>query len=224
MSSLSSLQRVTNDIALCEQSSDHKVKREHYFIVKIELLDESKDMSDFAKKDIIAKHTMGENVVCVYVYRNTIYILFSSTDTKPHYLDGSHQDLCSHYASNASIFMKCHTRCNVIEFESRTKILIYFQTKVFENTKNSIRRLSKITIDKKETSSLTRKELIEALEKRSSIKWDQAQPADRFGIFYKYQVFPDGTRKFSTISEVFDTKSMDKYSSYIFGVVIVRGV
>lgn len=214
---LSSLQRISNDMTLCEEDSDHKVKPENYYIVRIELLDDEGDLCEFAKKDIMAKHVMGFPVLCAYVYYGTAYILFSSTDSKPHYLEGSHHALCSHYASNASIYTGYQTKCGVIEFNSRTKILIYFQMKVFDNMKASMRFLSNITIDKKESATLTQKELVDTLEKRASVKWESALPSERFGTFYKYHVLANGTKKFSTLSELFDVKNMDKYTSYIFG-------
>jgi len=214
--SLSSLQRLSNDMLLCEHNSDHKVKPENYYVVRIELLDDSGDLTEFAKKDIIAKHTMGEAIMCAYVYYNTAYILYSSTDTKPHYLSGSHHELCSHYASNSTMFTGYRSRCSIIEFESRTKILVYFQTKVFENMKKSIIYLSNVSIDKKEVEMLTQKELIAALEKRAAVKWEEASTGERFGTFYKFHVLPNGSKKFSTISELFDAKNMDKYTSYLF--------
>jgi hypothetical protein len=211
------MQRVANDMVSCEHDSDHKVKSENYYIVRLELLDDTLDLSEFAKKDIMAKHIMGEAIMCAYVYYNTAYILFSSTDTKLHYLGGSHHELCSHYASNATKFTGSQTRCNIIEFDSRTKILVYFQTKVFENMRASVKYLSNVTIDKKEASTLTQQELIDALEKRTAVKWADTPSSERFGIFYKYHVLANGTRKFSIMSEQFDAKHMDKYHSYLFG-------
>lgn len=217
MATLSSFQRIKNDMSLCEQSSDHKVRQENYFVVRIESHDVNTDMSEFAKRDIIAKTILGTSVICAYTYYNVSYILFSSTNGTPHYLDGSHHEICSHYASNATLFTKNHVRCSIIEFESRIKILVYFQMKVFENMKTSILYLSDVTIDKKEVLTLTQNELIAVLEKRASVIWNATPSAKRFGTFYKYYVLPNGGKKLSILSEIIDESNLDKYNSYLFG-------
>lgn len=215
MSTLSSIQRVFNDIILTEQNSNHKVVPENYFVVRVEILKDDIDMTEFAKKDLVAKKILRTSVLCGYVYKNVYTVLFSSTEDN-HYLDGSHHELCSHYASNAAIFTKSQARCTITELESRTKVLIYFQTKIFENMKTSIIKLSNISIDKKDTSNLTQKELIEMLEKKASINWEDISCSEKYGTFYKYVLLQDGTKKFSLLTEYLDMKNIEKYNTYIF--------
>lgn len=215
---LSSSQRVLNDISSYEDSSDHKVSKQNYYIVRLELHDDTKDITEFAKKDVVAKYAMNQSVICAYVYFNTAYILFSSVDdTVDHYLHGSHQALCSHYASNAALYHGCHVTCNIIELTSRTKVLVYLQTKVFENTKKSLRKLSNITISKKETFQLTQSELIDMLEKRAAVKWQDSAPNIRYGSFYKYEIDNKGVKKFSVLSDQLNAKTIEKCSMYLFG-------
>lgn len=214
MATLSSFQRIINDVNVIQDSSDHKVKNENYFIVKIELHNKDVDMTDFVKKDLIAKHILNTSVICGYVYRNTAYIIYSSIENAHHYLNGSHHAICSHYASNAAINTRSQAICSIIEFESRTKLLVYFQIKIFENTKDFIYRVSNNNIVNNDIIELTQDELIQKLEKLN-IFWDQISSSEKYGSFYKFYV-ENGTKKFLTLSERWDSKNMDKYKTYFF--------
>lgn len=212
---LSSYQRLMNDIRACEENSDKKINSDVYFIVKLSLLNEDIDITSFIKKDLVAKNIMNVEALSAYVYRNTAYILFSSVEGT-HYLDGSHHALCSHYASNATEYHGCHAISKVIELDNRDKVSIYLQAMVTENMKETIRRVSNITVSKKETTALTHAELINLLEQKTNIKWDETPTAQKYGIFYKLCVGKDGTKKFSTLSEIINSKSIEKLNDFLF--------
>ncbi len=217
MSTLSSSQKVLNDISVCEDASDHRVDPQKYYIVRIYALDTTINLIDFAKKDLHAKYIMGVNIVCAYVYRNIVYLLFSSVEPPAdHYLQGSHHQLCSHYASNTTKVMGSPVVCNIIEFDSRTKILVYFQTKVFQNMKATLVRLAGKHINKKDITTLTQLELVNLLEQKTNVKWDSLTPTERYGTFYKFFIDADNTKKFSAISNFIDTERLPQLQTYLF--------
>lgn len=216
MSRFSSSKRLQNDIATHEENSDRRIVSDMYYIIFIELSDEQKNTSDTSSVVKTWLATRNEHrALAAYVYKNELYLLFSSVEGKEHYLKGSHQALCSEYASIATLQFGCKVSVRIIEIESRTRILVYFQTKIFENTKKSVICLSKNSITKKEVSQLTLGEVVQILQERSSVIWDKISPTERFGIFYKYSI-ESGKEKFITMSEMINIQDMDKYTSYFF--------
>ena len=215
MSKFSSSRRLQNDIAVHEENSDHRIPPDMYYVLFIEISGDASAISVAHTVKGWLKNKKEHQILVAYVYKNEIYLLFSSIEDGEHYLKGSHQALCSEYASLAA--MEFHSKINVriIELESRTKILVYFQTKIFENAKRSAQLLSKTTLSKKEINQLTFGEIITALQERASIKWDEILPGERFGTFYKY-VVKDNKEKFSTLAEMIDMQDVSKYTSYLF--------
>jgi hypothetical protein len=215
MSKISSSKRLQNDIAVHEENSDRRIPSDMYYVLLVEIADEvsGNSVSNVVKGWL--KNKKEHPILVAYVYRNSIGLLFSSVEDREHYLKGSHQALCSEYASLAAIEFQTKINVRIIELESRTKILVYFQTKVFENSKRSAQLLSKTTLSKKEINQLTFGEIINALEERASVKWDEISAGERFGTFYKY-VARDGKEKFSTLAEPIDMQEIGKYTSYLF--------
>ena len=216
MSKYSSSKRLQNDIAPPEETSDRHISHDMYYIVTIELSEEPKStaiVSGMVKGWLMTRKE--HQALVAYVYRNEIYLVFSSVEDTGHYLKGSHQALCSEYASLAALQFGCKVNVKIIEIESRTRILIYFQTKIFENAKKSALGLSKNSITKKQIGQLTLGEIIQALRDRASVVWDKISPAERFGMLYKYLIVGD-KEKFVTMAEMINIQEMDKYTSYFF--------
>lgn len=209
MSSFSSSKRLLNDIALCEENSDRKIPSEMYYVVYIQV-EEEKDVTPTAKNILKI-----ENALIAYVYQNEIYLLFSSVEKQEHNLKGSHQRLCSKYASKISMETMSPTLVKIVELESRTMVTIYFQTKIFENAKRSAHALSNNKITKKEINQFTFGEIVPLLEKRAEVVWTNVPSNERFGTFYKY-VKTAKSEKFVTIAELINIKDFEKYTSYFF--------
>jgi hypothetical protein len=205
-----------NDVVLYEENSDRKIPSDSYYVVVLKALNLTTDLTDFTKMMLKKKYVDQEfTLVCAYVYLNECHILFSSVEDRSHEFGGSQQAICSDYVSTCVMHTSDKIICNIVEFESRSKIIVYFQTKVFENTKKSVVRLSKVSISKKESNNLTKAELVKALEERAAIKWDNTPSSDRYGTFYKYVTIKN-QGKYITISEPIDGQSMDKFTSYFF--------
>ncbi len=225
---LSAAQKIQNDMTDYESKSDHKVATDKYFIVKIECLNDSVDLTEFVKKDLRAKNLLRTSIICGYVYYNVAYILYSSVDVADvHFLNGSHQELCSHYASNSAMYNHSQTRCSLVEFDSRTKVLIYFQTKIYENMKTSLTYHSDGFVTATEATNLSFQEAIDKFNSgvnigtTTSVEWENLEPYERYGSFYKLVNTPISTsagadKKFVILSEPFDSHGLNKYTSYLF--------
>lgn len=208
----SSSKRLQNDIENYESSSDKKIASNMYYIVYVRLENEREGPS-LVKKLIKTKFDNDEMPLVAYTYSNDVYFLFSSLEnSKEHFMNGSHHKICSYYASTIARERDMNVSCSIIELDSRTKILIYFQTKVYENARKTTIKLLKGKSDLEKMSFF---ELMDIL-KTKSINWDDLTANEKFGVFYKYLVSDSGKGKLSTLSELFDLRNKDKYTSYLF--------
>jgi hypothetical protein len=212
----SSTQRLRNDINECEDSSDRKIPADSYYVVKI-VLDGDVDralvvttVKELARKNF---DTDGRPLVA-YTYGVSCYLLFSSLEGTQHFLGGSHHAIISFYASYFAKATGHNARCSIVELDSRTRILIYFQSKIYENGKLTVRaHLSDVS--EREFATLTFTESIKLLAKRSSIRWEDLAPSERYGTFYKL-VSSNGKDRFAVMSEMIDIRDQNRYISYLF--------
>lgn len=208
----SSTRRIQNDMTFYEDSSDRKIASNLYYTVRIICKGdiESEKIRTTAKS--LAKTIAGDDgkPLAVYCYDKEMYLLFSSLEkNSSHHLNGSHHGICSFYASKLSQELKSDTVCSIVELDSRTKVIVYFQTKIYENVKRKLLKMSK-TLQKKDLEALTFSEMVKDVP-----NWEDVPVHDRFGVFYKH-VTISGKDKYSVLSEMVDLKTMDKYVSYLF--------
>lgn len=207
----SSTRRIQNDVSFYEESSDHKISPNFYYVVRVGLkVDTSEKIRNVAK--IMAKTVAGDDgkPLVVYTCDTEIYMLFSSLEkNETHHLKGSHHALCSFYSSMLSREHQCDVLCSIIEMDSRTKVIVYFQTKIYENAKRSLLKMTKKLL-KKDADTLTFSEMTKGVP-----AWETTPAVDKFGVFYKHHSVGD-KEKYSTMSELVDLKNMDKYMSYLF--------
>jgi len=206
---LSSAKALQNKVSSIEEESDRKIPRDFYYIVWLRT---DKPVSDLIKK-LIKKNYENDNLpLIIYSYASEFCLLFSSLENEEHFMKGSHQKICSYFASLASRLLDTLVICSIVEFDSKPKILIYFQTKIYENAKKSVLENSNGKIATKDIQNGTLYESIEIL-KSNSIFWEKIEPHKRFGTIYKYKT---DTKKLSALSELMDVRNMDKYTSYYF--------
>lgn len=214
----SSSKRLQNDVLNYESASDRKIEKNMYYIVCILL--ENKTSGPPLIKKLIKQNFEGDNLPLVgYIYFDYIYLLFSSLEDTDgeHFNDGSHHKICSYFSSTIARSQNMNVKCSIVELDSRMKVLVYFQTKIYENAKESIFSLLG-NVKKKEFDTLSMFEMIERLKKKS-ISWDDIPSIERFGTFYKYVPSLDSKNggKLSTLSELLDIREIEKYNSYLFG-------
>jgi hypothetical protein len=210
--SSSSTRRVHNDIAECESNSDKFVDPNSYYVVKVIFEDSTVNTTDIAKKTVNATEPA---TLVTYSFGNELYILFSSIECGSHFLNGSHHGLCSHYTSEFVIEKGCKVSCSVVEIESRSKVLVYFQTKVYDAAKKAAFSAGKGKLTKKDISQLSITDISELL-KKAGVVWDDLDNKTKYGCFYK-KIGSDGKYKLSTLSESISLRDADKYLNYFFG-------
>ena len=212
----SSSKRLQNDVLSYETASDRKIASNMYYIVCIHLESDSEGPS-LVKKLIREDFEEDGTPLAAYTYFNDVYLVFSSLEDTAgeHYLGGSHHKICSYFASTISRSKDMDVVCSIVELDSRTKVIVYFQTKIYENAKNSIFSRLKGKIKRKEFDSLSMFEMLELLKKKS-ITWTDIPPIERFGMFYKYVQGEEGKGKLSTLSELIDIREIGKYTAYLF--------
>ncbi|HMP28085.1 MAG TPA: hypothetical protein PKD85_00710, partial [Saprospiraceae bacterium] len=153
----SSAIKLHNDVLSYEKLSDKFVPPESYYVIKLHI--NSTTITKKAAK-IILKEEAGNKFDCetplaAYMFQNDLYILFSSLEDKEHYLKGSHQKICSNMVSKYALKYKCDIECSVIELDARIKVLVYFQTKIYEGSKYYAWQLLKKTKSEQEVNDLT---------------------------------------------------------------------
>ena len=208
-----SSQKIYNTILEKEINSDKKIEKCFYYIIHLyiqNITKESKPLTEIIK--FFLNERPNHVPIIGYLYNKDIYLLFSSVEeNKEHYKNGSHQAICSEYTSLLSVEYGCMINCSIIEFENRIQIITYFQCKIHENTKQTIIKLSKNTITKKDIQSFTLQELIKILKDKCKIEWDTISLSKKFGTFYKYE-----KDKLKLLSESIDIRNIDKYQKFFF--------
>ncbi|HET8689064.1 MAG TPA: hypothetical protein VFM18_20835 [Methanosarcina sp.] len=200
---LSSSQRVKNDLSSKECSSDKFIPPDSYFIIKVEL---DKEYPEFEKvvKNFLKTHPSSPLVA--WCQKLGCSFLYSSTDSE-HYLRGSHQEIISEITCEFCLEIGQHIKTRIIELETRTRCIIYFQTKIREYERL---QMTKKSLKQKDVETLTRSELLEKLEEKG-VNWETIDGNFKYGTFFKLAGGKIVTM-IDSIGEVDDPK----YSSYFF--------
>lgn len=208
---MSSERKIFTEIAECEENSDRKIPASMYYVVKVrsDREDSCELLTSIGKKWL---RKLDPPPLILYVFRSEAYLLFSSRDEEEeHYAKGSHQALCSKYSATlARKKIPGTIRCSIVEFETRTQILTYFQYKVFEYTKVALGLASEGQIS---CARVPLSEGLEMLESTSPGQWDKLSDGDKYGTFYKYV-----DRRYQTLSEPIDIRESARYLTFLFGV------
>lgn len=200
---LSSSQRIKNDVNSHEVSSDKYISNECYYVVRIELEKEVDTLEKFVK-NLLKTHP--SHPILGWCQKSTCTFLFSSVDEE-HYMKGSHHSIISEFVSLFCLEYESKAKSRIIELESRTRVLVYFQTKIVENENSE---MMKYSIKQKDIDSLTRTELVEKLKEKNT-NWETIPSAEKFGTFFKYS-----SGKFLVMSEAMITLDNPVYTSYFF--------
>jgi hypothetical protein len=181
--------------------------------------DEEKELHSIAQ-ELLSLNSEHQPLV-TYAHDNEVLILFSClADGEKHYLNGSHQLLCSEYCS--IFYNNLHSRgiskviCRTIEFSTQTKVFAYFSWVVYQCTLATIISLSKKQIKEKDTNSFPITELVDKLETKCNVKWSKVDNSDKYGTFYKLKK-KKSRLYISSMSEAFDARDDRKYITYLFG-------
>ena len=133
-----------------------------------------------------------------------------------HLFNGSHHAICSYFASAAALAKKTMVQVSIVELESRTRVMVYFQTKTHQASQECMIELSDGRITAKNIGSLTHTECVELLKKKFKVEWDEICAKKRFGTFYKYIVVSEDEETYQGLSEMINLQNIERYSSYFF--------
>lgn len=223
----SSAKKLQNDVTQYEIDSDRKIKAESYYIVHLKISNDSGsdtaeiDSLEIVKNYIRKTYENDGSPLVAYVHEHDVYFLFSSVENvSAHFKNGSHHGICSFFASSVSRSMDVDVDCSLVEFDSRTKILVYFQMKIYENTRRKAMELVK-TGEKSDAtgstdmSEISIGEILETMSQNSQKKWAKLKQPEKHGSFYKYKK-QDGKHKLVALSELIDLRQTAKYMDYLF--------
>ena len=148
---MSSMKRLQNDITIHEDNSDRRIPNSSYYIILLQSDSDAADTITLVKKllrvstptGIVTSTPDRKAPLCAYVYKNIIYLLFSSVEEGEHYLSGNHHAVCSKYTSLSVLELGCEVSTKIIELETRTKVLVYLYGKECEHMKQTVVGLSK---------------------------------------------------------------------------------
>jgi hypothetical protein len=208
----SSTTRLYQNMNEYEENSDKKIPFTSYFILVI-MMNEV-DSSLKVLKYLLKNKILKETPLSVYMYKDRnnyfYYLLYSSLDTDSHYENGSHQKICSIVSSKLARKYDRDIECTIVEIDTRSKVCVYFQYKVYNNILTSLKNLSN---GKLVDSNMTLKEMIEIIEKKYKIKWDDVPNEDKYGVFYK---LGEKEHTYEKLSEIIDLRELNKYLSFFF--------
>ena len=80
----------------------------------------------------------------------------------------------------------------------------------------SVKRVTKANINKQINNSLSREDLMNLLDKKTTEVWSTMTNGEKYGCFYKC-LYKNDKYVFSTISEPLDDENMRRIDTYIFG-------
>lgn len=211
MANTSSATKLINDVIYYEQSSDKIIPSDCYYIIKVIFKNEMEfqDLKLFLKTESSRQYDLTYPL-SVCMIQNIFYIIFSSLENGNHWNKGSHHQICSDIVSRFCMEYKTNVKCSIIELDTRIKVLVYFQTKIYECARTkALDELSKTKKSKKNLYDLTLVEIVDQLE-----NWDEIESFDKFGIFYKS--LKQKKTKYSFMSEMINCDNIEKFRKYLF--------
>ncbi len=164
----------------------------------------------------------------IYSYTNGIIMLFSNMPNSSHFYNGSHQHIISYFSSRMSLLFNKIVNCTILEFSTRTKLLIFFHTLIFQHQIDFLIQALKQQLNDKgkliknnmpiiDHFLLDKLILDDAIEYYGRENWESLHKHIKFGVFIKLKKQPSKTHQFQIISEFFDmNKNYEKYETFFF--------
>lgn len=199
---MSNLNKLEGELAFIDAFSTYSIHPENHYIISIK--SETTTLAPLAKKFL---KTLGP--IGVYHYRNTLLLLFLSGEETP--LQGNYCKITSYVCSKCVLELQIPCEVNIVQFETKNRLLTYFLNEVRKNISISYQEISEGHINATETNTLTEGELKEKL-KGLGINWKGVLPSQKFGILYTL----DGEEIKKTSIRPSST-NFDTYKTLLFG-------
>lgn len=216
--SMSSLRRMQNDIQFIKDENERKILPESYYCVHIHTTADV--MIPSIVKKFLSEHT---NCTSIY-YTNTLIILFfpkivmiKEEYCETHQCEGDYDAIISRYAS---IFTKMlpnleNIVVRIITFKTSIKAFSFLALTIVQTSHEKMMQCSKDTITHKELQFRTESELLNMLD-LVDVDWKAINPAEKYGVLIAPQKKQNKTN-FITLSEPFDARNANKYTTIMFG-------
>ena len=215
----SNIRRLRNEMHLLERESDKYIPYDMYYIVKI--IGDTVDSGVVEKwgKNFLTKNVIHQPLIS-YIFQTKIsmeiFLVYSCLEEgEKHYLQGSHSKIISQYVSLLSQELGVDIRVSIIEFETRTQVLMYFSYLVHQNSQTAMIIASRNGISAADIRNHTQQELLGKL-RDIEVDWSSLPGPEKYGMFYKLKK-RQGKVVIASMSEVFDARNTKKYSVFIFG-------
>lgn len=174
---------------MIESSSNMTIPQEHHYIISVVIQKTTthelncKKLCEFASTEIL-RGSVNHKPLLTYYYDDKIIAVFSCSNDRPHYMNGSYCKILSQWCSNFVLKLQTHVECNIIQFETKTRLLMYIMHEVYNNQAKTFLRLGEGFITEKDVVTLTEGELKSKLESKG-IHWKSLTLKEKYGVFYK---------------------------------------
>ncbi len=185
---MSNLKKLKSELESMEITSDACIPQENHYIILIRPTDLTKmgQLQKLASKELLQGKNQFNTTkpLITYYYDGKVTVAYSCSNNKPHHLNGSYCKLLSTWCSTLAIIFQCTVNCNIVQFETRTRLLTYLMHQAYENLSNTFIILGRGLISSADVSSLTEVEIKDKL-KNIGVDWKGIPLKDKYGVFYK---------------------------------------
>lgn len=215
----SNIKRLRHEMRHLEEISDKYIPHDMYYIVKVTGIDAIEGSAKKWGKNFLTRNVTHQPL-CSYIFQSgpniNIILIYSCLENgEEHYIDGSYSKIISQYASLLGRELNIDVVVNIVEFETRTQLLMYFSCLIHQNSRLSMITHSGNKITLSDIRNHTQQELLEKLSE-SGVDWSSIPEENKYGVFYKLKR-RRGNIVIASLSEAFDTRDIKKYSIFIFG-------
>ena len=214
----SNFKKIQNEMIMFETQSNKFIQKKNYYAIWLNVINFKCDDFDYLcdiSKNLLIKNSNHQPLL-TYAHNNSICLLYSCVNEESsHYKNGNQYKIISEYVSFLVKKTKRNVTCKIVEYETKTEILTYFTWKVYKNFLKKILLLSEGKIDKADLKNKTNFELKNKLSDLN-VNLDEVKTEKKFGIFFKLKKISDEVIIYE-MSELFDTRDIQKYNSYFFG-------
>lgn len=194
------------------EESDPKISVENYYAVVIKV----DNIPNIEMKKLAKKFLSDDQYhlpLIVYNYEDTITILFPPSVK---HFDGSYCAIISEYIQRTFRYTDTinHIECRIVEFKSKSNVMIYFTYIIHLNEQQSIKTIGNGNITDVDIGQKTNAELI-AILADYGIEWGGLLNHEKYGTFYKLK-YTKKKISIVSLSELLDAREIERYNDFIF--------
>lgn len=172
---------------MIETASNMTIPQEHHYIITVSIPSQQdikrKKLCEYASNEILYG-TANHKPLLTYYYDDKVIAIFSCSNDRPHYMNGSYCKILSQWCSNFALKLQVYVECNIVQFETKTRLLMYIMHEVYVNQAKTFLRLGEGVITEKDVETLTEGELKSKLESKG-VLWKTLTLKEKYGVFYK---------------------------------------